>query len=118
MNRIESTREELESQIVDTADQIWVDRSKSDWIQSQEFDDFIEAWRMLAYWHGQNTDAVIGMEAIKEYVNFSVIFRKMMLNERLTPEDRERAESGLGRLNIWLNEALTMGISNLYDDTI
>src|SRR5215211_6816758 len=65
------SRGQLEERIFELANSVPLADATAgdyDWLYSQELDQFIEAWWTLAKYYEINTDTVIGVEAMSEYV--------------------------------------------------
>lgn len=113
----EMDRESLERRMVDLAIEIEADDSSVDWLRSQAYEAFMDAWRGLRDYHAAHTDPVMDIELVREYRDLSRLLRELMLNDKLSVEEKAQAEEELQGLEYWLEEVIAMAVSNRYDES-
>jgi hypothetical protein len=108
-------KEQLKSQLIEQADTVAVSQSDDQWIESKEFDAFLDVWRDLArYYESNPADVSIDPEVIQEYLHFTALIRKMFLQNKITQDRFESAVDALTSLEGYLQEILTGIISYLH----
>lgn len=76
----QSLRNMLEKRIIERSWQVNTSVEVSIWINSTEFEAFISAWEDLGdYYATHADDAVIGVEVLREYLSFTRILRRILL---------------------------------------
>ncbi len=110
----ETLRNELESHIIKTE---WdVDTSLSDlaWLESNELEAFLKAWRDLVnYYASHADDSVIDVETLRSYIHFTRMLRKVMLEPDIETKRREQAEEALIHLEWTLEQIVTEVVTYL-----
>jgi hypothetical protein len=84
-----------------------------DWLYSQELDQFIEAWWTLAKYYEINTDTVIGVEAMSEFVYYARLLKRIMCDSTLDPKLRQQAEDQMQALDACMDELIKEAVTNL-----
>ena len=108
------TRKELEDEIVRAGYYLLrkTGPSGSAWVNSQEFRNFLEAWRNLRLFYAENDDVDIGVEPLNEYVNFMGILRDIRL-DNTKPLD-EDVEDAIHALEESMIKVLEYALQNVY----
>jgi hypothetical protein len=104
-------RRELEKRILELARSVPVE--DIEWLSSQQLYEFIGAWWALAKYYTENNDTVIGVELVSEFVNFERLLRRLMHDNTVDPEIRQRAEDQLLDLDAGIDEVFKEAISHL-----
>lgn len=105
------SRSQVEARILELANSVPLDNS--DWVSSEQFQEFIDAWWTLAKYYEINTDTVIGVEAMSEYIYFARLLRRMISDSILDPKLRQQAEDQMESLEACLDEVIKEAVSNL-----
>jgi hypothetical protein len=105
------TRAELEERIFELANSIPLENS--DWLYSEQLDQFIHAWYTLAKYYEVDNDTVIGVETVSEYVDFVRPLRRQMCDSTLDPNLRQQAEDKMSDLDAMMDEVIKEAVSHL-----
>jgi hypothetical protein len=110
----ELTRAELEQQIIEKSWAVDVTKLAGAWLDDKEFDEFLSAWGDLVnYYAGHADDTVISVEVLREYLHFTRLLRRMLLDRNLNIERREQAEMAIGGLENALEDIITEVVTYL-----
>lgn len=111
----DQNRSQLEGRIVELAESVPMGSSDSDldWLYSQQFDQFIDAWRALARYYAENTDTVISVEVVSEYVSYARLLTRLISDNTLEPKFRQQAEDQMSRLDWVMDEVIKEAVSHL-----
>lgn len=100
-------RKELEKRIIEAEDKVNTLFSDLSWLDSQELFELDKAWWALADYYGSNNDdAVIEIEMLRSYVEFTRLFRRVAFEMEATDEEREKAKEWLGGFEGILEEII------------
>ena len=105
------TRVELEERIFELANSVPLENS--DWLYSEQLDQFIEAWYTLAKYYEINSDTVIAVEAVSEYVSYARLLKRVMRDSTIEPRHRQQAEDQMSALDAYTDELIKQAVSNL-----
>jgi len=115
------TREQLEDVVIEKAKVFFARYTRHepapDWGTSQEFREYIAAFRQLAAYYRTHPDVVIGVEVLKEYMFFLTAFTEMRMEHRdedLWYNEREGIENALHQLQGCMFELLKYAVRNVY----
>ena len=77
------------------------------WLEDEEFEEFLRAWKALAsYYSSHADDTVIGVEVLREYVHFTRLLRRLVMNEDIDADRREKVLDDLEYLEFLLEEII------------
>lgn len=94
----ETTRYFWENKILEAADRVPIDSNKSDWIYRGEFDSFVDAWYDLKRFYESHVDAEIGVRVVIEYIAYTRLLRRIMLDNAVEEQIRADAKEKLEAL--------------------
>jgi hypothetical protein len=90
-------RRQIESSLLSCARK--VDTSDKNWLDSQPFAQFIDAWHNLAHYYDWNADNVLDTHILKLYMRYAVLLRQVMEDKRRSQRRRQQAKRVLHDLN-------------------
>jgi hypothetical protein len=90
-------RRQIESSLLSCARK--VDTSDKNWLDSQPFAQFIDAWHNLAHYYDWNQDNALNAHVLKLYMRYAVLLRNIMEDKRRSQSRRQQAKSVLRDLN-------------------
>lgn len=99
------SREFWENRIDERANAIPL-TSGPDWINSEEFSLFIDAWFSLSKFYERYTDTVIGVDAFSAYVDFTRLLRVLITDNTVDLAIREAAQERIGELEGVMSEVI------------
>lgn len=101
------TRAELEQNIIDKSWQVDISLIDAAWLESIEFHEFMRAWSdLVAYYEVNPEDTQIGVEVLREYVDFTRLLRNIMVNEAYDEDRRKQSEDELKGIEFKLEEII------------
>ena len=104
------SHEQVEERVIELANLVPLDNSE--WIYSQEFEQFLDAWWTLAKYYEINTDTVISVETMSEYVAYARLLQRIMHDSTLNSKYRQQAEDQMEVLDGCINEVIKEAVSN------
>jgi hypothetical protein len=111
---ISSDRALLEKQIMEKRWKVDISKPGGLWVEDDEFEAFLDAWSDLAsYYSSHADDTVIGVEVLREYVDFTRLLRRLVMNEEIDATRREKAMDDLEYLEARLEEIITEVVTYL-----
>jgi hypothetical protein len=115
MDKEEKKRREIESRIVELSEA--VDVLDPNWLTSKELNAFVHSWYDLKAFYVESTSYDISLEAVREYVVFMRLLRRIMCDTAEDPSTRELAEETLTSLETAMELVIQEAVSNAhYDD--
>jgi hypothetical protein len=97
MSDLGTQRRQIESSLLSCARK--VDTSDKNWLDSQPFAQFIDAWHSLAHYYDWNQDTTLDAHVLKLYMRYAVLLRQTFEDTRAPQRRRQRAKAILRDLN-------------------
>lgn len=103
-----SERERLEKQIMEKAWKVNISPLREGgWLDDAEFEAFLNAWKALqVYYSTHASDSVIGIEVLREYVSYTRLCRRLLLDDEIKAETKEKADEAIGYLEYLMEEII------------
>jgi hypothetical protein len=84
------------------------------WLEDPKLEVFIAEWdRLINYYQHHANDKDIGVEVIREFLDFNRLFRNILLDENESKQTRERATEHLETLEYRLSEIIKEVVTHL-----
>ncbi len=106
------SRAELEKRIVALGEAVDLTKPNSGWLEDDNFRAFLDAWNSLKQFYGEHTDTIIGIEVLREYVDYARLLRRMLSDDNLSKEIRQKARDALEGLEYYIDEIIRSGVTN------
>jgi hypothetical protein len=107
------SRKELEEQIVDNAEAVDLMKRDGSWLNDAEFAAFLKSWHDLKWFYTEQSDTVISIEVLREYVDYSRLLRRTATDDAIAREFQLLAEEALESLEYNVDEIIREGVTNL-----
>jgi hypothetical protein len=94
-----SARAKLEQTIIDQSWQVDTSLIDATWLDSLEFNEFMQAWDDLgSYYEANPDDGQIGIEALQEHFSFTRLLRTVSEHEEYDSDRQQQAAAVLKEL--------------------
>ncbi len=113
----ELTRTELEKRIMEKGEEIDVSKPDAAWLDDEAFEEFLSAWQdLVRYYASHADDTVIGVEVLREYLDYTRLLRKVLLYQDIDKERREKVNEAIISLEHILGEIIKEVVTYLQFD--
>jgi hypothetical protein len=108
-----SSRIEWENRIVQRAEAINLLKENASWLNDEEVDAFLESWYDLKRFYEEDVDTEFGISVLREYVHFTRLIRRILSDNNIPNEIRQKAQASLDDIEYYIDEIIREGVSNI-----
>ena len=85
-------------------------------VNTSEWNDYVDAWFNLREFYDSQGGTIISPIALKQYLEFTILLRKLLLSDDLEQSRNEDITEALLFLEHVMTEIVTYGITNLREE--